>query len=512
MALIPAGPFEMGSIKHDDERPIHTVSLDAFYMDIYEITNARYAECVTAGQCSAPSKSSSYTRSSYYGNSQYADYPVIYVSWNDANTYCTWRGGQLPTEAEWEKAARGGLVGKLYPGGDHISCMNANYSSACIGDDTTPVGEYAPNGYGLYDMAGNVWEWVADWYDSDFYKSSPTENPTGPTDGSSRVLRGGSWYVDDDYVRVAYRRSIAPTYRYNNFGFRCAYSPAVAVDSISTPAPNKPLATVISSTETITDTWGVPMAFIPAGSFEMGSDADVALAECKKFRTGCERSSFTDEEPIHIVTLNAFYMDIFEVTNARYAECVSAGECSAPSTNKSETRNSYYDDARYADYPVLYISWDDATSYCEWRGGRLPTEAEWEYAARGGLDGKLYPWGDESPICEKGAVNGAKFDDDTGCNNTDTEPVGSFASNSYGLYDMAGNVWEWVADWYNSDYYQRSPAENPTGPNDGNSRLLRGGSWGSSGEYVRVTARNYDDPSNRSYSVGFRCAVSAPGN
>ncbi len=228
MALIPAGAFQMGSENGNiDEKPIHTVMLDAFYMDVYEVTNARYQECVQAGACSVPSASKSATRDSYYGSSQFADYPVIYVSWNDAKAYCEWRGARLPTEAEWEKAARGGLEGKLYPWGDEIDCAKANYwgkDGGCVGD-TSAVGIYAPNDYGLYDMAGNVWEWAADWYAEEYYASSPAENPTGPVSGESRALRGGSWNNDGLDVRASLRGGYSPTGRSNSAGFRCAFSP-----------------------------------------------------------------------------------------------------------------------------------------------------------------------------------------------------------------------------------------------------------------------------------------------
>ncbi len=225
MALIPAGAFQMGSeTGNGDEKPVHTVNLGAFYMDVYEATNARYQECVQAGVCSAPSNSGSYGRASYYGNAQFAEYPVLYVSWNDAKTYCEWRGARLPTEAEWEKAARGGLEGKLYPWGDEIDCAKANYNYSCIGD-TSAVGSYAPNGYGLYDMAGNVWEWAADWYAADYYANSPADNPTGPASGEFRALRGGSWYFNGSTVRASNRFWYDPSVRNSSLGFRCAFSP-----------------------------------------------------------------------------------------------------------------------------------------------------------------------------------------------------------------------------------------------------------------------------------------------
>ncbi|MBN1149361.1 MAG: SUMF1/EgtB/PvdO family nonheme iron enzyme, partial [Anaerolineales bacterium] len=236
----------------------------------------------------------------------------------------------------------------------------------------------------------------------------------------------------------------------------------------------------------------VPMVYVEAGEFLMGKEDTIVAS------------------PVHSVYLDAFYIDQYEVTNARYAECVAAGRCTAPLDKKSLKRADYYGNSRYDDYPVIFVTWQMANEYCQWRGGRLPTEAEWEKAGRGGLDGKTYPWGDEQPVCQEGALNGAKFDDDGACNDADTEPVGSFAPNGYGLYDMAGNVWEWVSDWYSPDYYAASPSENPQGPDQGEERVLRGGSFGSSVTHQGVSYRNYYDPNRRSYAFGVRC-VRTPG-
>jgi formylglycine-generating enzyme required for sulfatase activity len=224
MRFVPAGGFTMGGNVYDDEKPIHTVYLDDYYIDKYEVTNALYKTCVEASVCMQPHNTSSYSRFNYYGNSLYDNYPVIHVDWNMAKTFCEWRGTRLPTEAEWEKAARG-KDGRTYPWGEDINKTFANY----FGDvgDTTAVGSYESGKsiYGIYDLAGNVWEWVADWY-SDFYDQSlPAENPLGPDSGQDRVLRGGAWDQDDYSVRVSYRLKNAPTDGYFTFGFRCASSP-----------------------------------------------------------------------------------------------------------------------------------------------------------------------------------------------------------------------------------------------------------------------------------------------
>jgi formylglycine-generating enzyme required for sulfatase activity/tRNA A-37 threonylcarbamoyl transferase component Bud32 len=232
MLYVPEGEFEMGSNTYDDEKPVHTVYLDAYWMDMTEVTNAMYEKCVNDGDCDPPQNTSSYTHSSYYGNSQYDDYPVIYVDWNQATAYCEWAGARLPTEAEWEKAASWDddkQEKRAYPWGDTISCSLANYwgkDGGCVGD-TTEVGSY-PSGasfYGLLDMAGNVWEWVADWYNSTYYSSSPSSNPLGPSSGDYRALRGGSWHYSGSYVRSALRVRSYPTSTDDYFGFRCSRSP-----------------------------------------------------------------------------------------------------------------------------------------------------------------------------------------------------------------------------------------------------------------------------------------------
>ena len=241
MALIPAGEFQMGSNDgQDDEQPVHTVYVDAFYMDVYEVTNAQFKAFVDANpqwrKDQIPRKYHdgdylNYWTGNHYPNGK-GNHPVDYVSWYAAMAYAEWAGKRLPTEAEWEKAARGGLVGKKYPWGNAIGSGKANYREANIGK-LTPVGNYPSNGYGLYDMAGNVLEWCLDAYDSGFYARSQRRNPLAgkmtlsevianyQNVKSSRVLRGGSFFFAQN-LRVAVRAGGTPTYTSGIYGFRCA--------------------------------------------------------------------------------------------------------------------------------------------------------------------------------------------------------------------------------------------------------------------------------------------------
>ncbi len=233
MVLIPAGEFQMGSDKGKaDEAPVHTVYLDAFYMDIYEVTNARYKKFLEA---------TGYHPPSYWDNPDLNEpnQPVVGVSWHDAMTYCRWAGNRLPTEAEWEKAARGGLSGKTYPCGDARPDETKLNHGGIHAQKPTDVGSYPPNGSGLYDMVGNVWEWCLDQYQPDVYHRGPyRKNPLAGDDMrlvmknfihtvTYRVVRGGSWSNGDEYLRTSKRGGAKPGARTVLTGFRCAKSVAL---------------------------------------------------------------------------------------------------------------------------------------------------------------------------------------------------------------------------------------------------------------------------------------------
>jgi len=265
--------------------------------------------------------------------------------------------------------------------------------------------------------------------------------------------------------------------------------------------------------ETITAKDGSKMALIPEGNFVMGGeDDDLKLVA-----------------PFHEVYVDAFYMDVYEITNEQFSRFLNDVKPSEGKNNKrwnwlvirddleTEERFSWwpteiiYENGKYIaleghkNHPVLTVSWYAADEYCKWAGKRLPTEAEWERAARGGLKKKRFPWGDEIPT--GGLIFDRVWNDNIQA--APTGPVGNYLPNGYGLYDMAGNVWEWVYDWFDPKYYEKSPPQNPKGPDSGDLKVLRGGAWHNHAMALRVAIRNTEDPMATSDGVGFRCAKDA---
>ena len=217
MALIPGGEFVMGE-EDGEDNPAHTVYVDPFYMDVHEVTNSEYKLFCDSTERKLPE---------FWGIAKYrcgpgfANHPVLGVSQVDAIAYADWIGKRIPTEAEWEFAARGGLIGKRYPHGDDMDETMENFQ----GEGTLPVGSLAPNGYGLYDMSGNVREWVTDYYGWDYYRESLRENPMGPDKGKFAVVRGGGWHAGKGCSSVYVRYGLYPTFVDINVGFRCVKNP-----------------------------------------------------------------------------------------------------------------------------------------------------------------------------------------------------------------------------------------------------------------------------------------------
>jgi formylglycine-generating enzyme required for sulfatase activity len=287
----------------------------------------------------------------------------------------------------------------------------------------------------------------------------------------------------------------------------------VTVATISVTETFIPTPTLAGIGSTMIGADGATLVYVPEGEFTMGGYADNALVECQKFRTDCQRSDFIDEEPPHSVLLKSFWIDQTEVTNIMYEKCVAAGNCEPP------LNTNYFSDSSYANHPVVYVNWNQASTYCGYAGRRLPSEAEWEKAASWDNDKqikRLYSWGDGIDCSFGNFYDNLNIKYCTGDTKTgDTTPVKSYESGKspYGAYDMTGNVWEWVNDWYGETYYQVSPSQNPLGPDSGTLRVLRGGSWSNYFYNVRSRVRYGLTPAQtfgKDHDVGFRCASSIP--
>jgi formylglycine-generating enzyme required for sulfatase activity len=252
---------------------------------------------------------------------------------------------------------------------------------------------------------------------------------------------------------------------------------SAATRGSAVPAPSTAIPTTHEDGE---------MVLVPAGSFVRGSPPGIGTS---------------DEHPRRDIELSAFYIDRTEVTQRAYSKCIEATQCEVPSC-KTDTD---FKPGLRASHPVVCVDWNDARTYCAWMHKRLPTEAEWEKAARGS-DARLYPWGNEPPACDK-----ANYRE---CERHSTVDVGTLTKGAspYGALDMAGNVWEWTADWHENDYYAKSPAKDPKGPDTSKEKVVRGGAWSYSETELLSAGRIYDDPTVRYGHVGFRCARDATGD
>jgi formylglycine-generating enzyme required for sulfatase activity len=273
-------------------------------------------------------------------------------------------------------------------------------------------------------------------------------------------------------------------------------STAAPVVPTSTPTPGTtdtptpgPTATTLPETTFLR---GVQMVLVPGGTFTMG-------------RAG----TYPNEAPPHEVYLDPYYIDQTEVTNLYYRACVQEGGCETPEFITVQVWDNYFGLERFNNYPVAYISWPEAQNYCRWRGGNLPTEAQWEKAARydpvNGNEQDLFPWGNTAP-----SLYYANFGAEIGR----PEPVGArpAGASPVGAYDMSGNMIEWVYDWYQDNYYEHSPHDNPTGPLTGAEKILRGGWWGENGAEIGVTFRASIGPGTKQIYIGFRCAYTPSGD
>ncbi len=462
MVLIPSGTFQLtgGGEKHRE-------FLGDFYMDAREVTQAEFLRVMGTNP------------SHFKGDAL----PVEQVTWEEANQYCAKIGKRLPTSAEWEKAARSGKKTKYF-WGDRFEKNRANCTgcgSDWDGSKTAPVGSFPPNDWGLYDMAGNVWEWVQDTHDEIF-----------------RVLRGGSWMDDTSFVHAGGFYFVPPENRSSDIGFRCAVSKEnkrLAEERMRLGQKGAGVRTAALPQQRVPRDWEIPLPE-PASELKTSavapseSQRDLAVPsqvkgmvriEAGKFKMGSANGD-ADESPVHTVYLDTYLIDKTEVTQKDFEEVMGF--------NPAEFKRK--------DGPVDNVTWKEASQYCEKVGKRLPTEAEWERAARAGTDSKYY-WGNDAD-----AEYGWWGTDDTSWYGP--HPVAKKQPNALGLHDMAGNVWEWVADWFEESYYKGSPDSNPKGPATGTQKVLRGGGWDESPAFVRMANRAHSAPAERYNVNGFRCA------
>jgi formylglycine-generating enzyme required for sulfatase activity len=503
MVFVEGGKFTMGNDEEEEDSiPEHEVELRSFFMAQYPTTFEQFDEFCSAAMREIPQDED-------WGRGRR---PVIFVNWYDALDYCNWlsqkyglepayaindkevscdwqaNGFRLPSEAEWEYAARGGQnsLGYLCAGSNKIA--EVGWFSGNSGYQIQIVGQKKPNELDLFDMNGNTWEWCWDAFSDDYYEKSPFKDPKGPENGMSSVVRGGSWGTLPNGCRVYARSESDLLVRMDDIGFRVVRS--VEGDTqvksrrvVANPLLlSKPTPKPASKLEQALKAAG--MVFIPGGKFKIGEDHEIELSD--------------------------FYLGKYTVTFAEYDRF-----CEASKREKPEDQ-SWGRGKR----PVINVTWYDAVAYCNWlseqyhldkayqtkgekvacnwqaNGFRLPTQSEWGYAARGGQKSQNYGYAGSNDPNQVGW-----YDQNSGGK---TQEVGQKKANELGLYDMSGNVWDWCWDWYGN--YDHKSQKNPIGPENGDTRVVRGGSWHDNPNLCRVSVRGRFYPYVRNYDVGFRVA------
>ncbi len=521
MINIKGGTFIMGNKNgKDNEQPEHKVSVNDFKIGKYEITNEQFchflniygADTVKEGEFRGKKMiydsekggrdwGVKFTIRGWRPTGGYEDYPVIYVTWYGANQYCKWAGGRLPSEAEWEYAARGGQLTSTdpvfkYAGSNTIDDVAWYYYNA--DKNTHKVGTKKPNQQGIYDMSGNVFEWCSDWYNRKYYWKSPKSNPVNLTNSRSKVARGGSYTHRPEINTTTYRVGDSPYQKFSYMGFRLCYGDLLISSKEIKKNKNKKRKVFIPKKVIYT------MIFVKGGTFTMGNKNGRAF-----------------ENVEHQVTLDDFYISNLEITNLQFSNFLNdygsdkiktgkrKGErmISPSSLHKKNDWGLHKIDDKwqpakgYENYPVIFVNWYGAGEYCKWAGGRLPTEAEWEYAARGGNKSQNYMYsGSNTPnkVAWYSSNSGKK-----------TRTVGTKRPNELGIYDMSGNVWEWCEDTFSNNYYQESPEKNPCNKISGRFRSVRGGACTNSSKSAIVYIRNRGDVGRGSTDLGFRIVKGA---
>lgn len=585
MVTIPAGKFLMGSQESDSEQPIHKVEINSFKLAKYVVTVKEFLHFVKATGHKATSKcfiignkGEQEEIPTLWGerNSTHGEFiPINCVSWQDTQAYIAWLNNEtgkryrLPSEAEWEYAARAGSTQKFYFGNDEQQiCLHENgydQTSALIGRDAqlpakaiacddgestlSTVGIYQPNNFGLYDMLGNVSEWVADCYHPNYHGAPKTGDAWLDGECSTRFARGGSWATNAKSMASSFRPTVSPIKtstierRYDR-GFRLALDmPAetaytdqqksfIAALEKAQKASITHKSFVIKKREALLETyksWGKtpvivpPMVNIPAGEFLMGSNLS------------------PKEKPIHKVSVNAFKLSKYEVTIKQFKQFAAAtnyitgnqcwkfvSEGGGPYKDGILVTPGDWLTPEYAPsdfHPVMCVSWDDANAYLAWlsqqtgKKYRLPTEAEWEYAAGAGSTTKYFFGDDDKDLCQYANI----FDEsgmrafardkeykkrDMKCDDGAeyTTVVGMYKPNAFGLYDMIGNISEWVEDCDHPNY-QGAPTDGSAWISEECRMRSRKGSTYGQGEGSHTTMRAHGGQNNRSsLGEGFRIA------
>ena len=479
MIAVEGGSFSMGATSeqvadaNNNEYPAHPVTLSSFYIGKTEVTQALWEAVMGSNP--------SYNKG--------AELPVEQVSWDDCQTFIsklnqlTGQTFSLPTEAQWEFAARGGNLsqGYKFSGSDTLTQVGW-YSDNVEGDNDPyfgrphPVGTKQANELGIYDMSGNVSEWCSDIFSDTYYSKSVYWNPTGPSEGDARVVRDGSYWNFAEYCRVSRRSGGTPSNSTSILGLRLCLSPSE--NAVITQQQADANGDGVANLSDVTHIINYILNYNPYTyqTFNAnGVNFFMAEVEGGTFFMGSPSGGWSNERPVHQVTLDSYLIGQTEVTQALWQAVMGSN----PSSSKGYN------------LPVENVSWNDCQTFiaklnqCTGKNFRLPTEAEWEFAARGGNNSNGYAYSGSDNIDEV-----AWYNENSG---GAYHPVGSKAPNELGLYDMSGNADEWCSDWYGS--YSSSAQTNPTGPESGKSRVYRGGYRNSSASDCRVSCRNYSYPS-----------------
>ena len=523
MVSVKGGTFNTGD-KNDEYYEYHTktVTLNDFYISKYEITNEQFCHFLNIYGSSELKKGQYkgglmihtvklekkgiwYTNRGWRPCDRAEDYPAINISWYGANEYCKWAGGRLPTDAEWEYAARGGSKSKgfKYSGSDNLEDVawggiNSEYK-------THKVGTKKPNELGIYDMNGNVMEWCENWYKNSYDSKWP-----------KKVIRGGSYYSNDSDM-LYHSWNYSPDTHNRDFGFRLCFGDTLKISddnqqinknkenketNIITTVKKKEFPVEINKIKTrekyIPKKVNFTMIFVKGGTFTMGN----------------KYGNFYENKE-HKVTLDDFYISNIEITNEQFCKFLNdygsillksgkkQGELMIKLSGKSNSDwgihkkgNKWVPAEGYEKHPVILVNWYGAKEYCKWAGGRLPTEAEWEYAARGGSKSRNYAY--------SGSNSSWRVSWGSSNSGIKTHKVGTKRPNELGIYDMSGNVWECCEDTHTDNFYRNSPENNPCNKNKGSYKSVRGGSCTVQLKYCKVYVRNRGYPQSITADSGFR--------